>query len=316
MLDARSGTVLRTIPVVTDPIALAVDERRQRVVVLSGNHVGAATLSLLDARSGGVLRTLAVGLVPTAVAVDARSGHALVLDVGEDSVHVLETATGRLLRTTLLGRGPVAVAVDGRTQRAFVSNNGDKSVSVLDTHSGTVLRTVATGHTPTALAVDAQAGRVVVLNSGDGTVSLLVAPAGTVQRSVAMDAVPLLDLVVDERRSRAFVLSASAGAGRDQHAQGRVSVLDTRRGVVLGHVAVGQAASTLALDATTQHLFVLNQHVADATPDLPGLGRLCAPETAAWAARWVPGWLPWLLPRCPAIPTRRGSVTVLDAARL
>jgi YVTN family beta-propeller protein len=273
-------------------------------------------LSLLDARSGGVLRTLAVGLVPTGAAVDVRSGHALVLDVGEDSVHVLETATGRLLRTTLLGRGPVAVAVDGRTQRAFVSNNGDNSVSVLDTRSGTVLRTVATGHNPTALAVDAQAGRVVVLNSGDGTVSLLAAPVGTVQRSVAVGAAPLLDLVVDERRSRAFVLSASAGTGRDQHARGRVSVLDTRRGVVLGHVAVGQAASALALDAITQHLFVLNQDGVDATPGPPGLGRLCVPEAPAWAARWVPGWLPWLLPRCPAIPTTRGSVTVLDAARL
>jgi YVTN family beta-propeller protein len=162
---------------------------------------------------------------------------------------VLATVTGRLLHTVTVGRGPVAVATDGRAQRAFVSNNGDKSVSVLDTRSGTVLRTVATGHTPTALAVDAQAGHILALNSGDGTVSLLAAPAGTVQRSVAVGAVPLLDLVVDERHSRAFVLRASSGTDRHQHAPGRVSVLDTQRGVVLGHVAVGQAASALGQDA-------------------------------------------------------------------
>jgi DNA-binding beta-propeller fold protein YncE len=156
----------------------------------------------------------------------------------------------------------------------------------------------------------------VVLNGGDGTVSLLAAPAGTVQRSVAVGAVPLLDLVVDERHGRAFVLSASAGTGRDQHAPGRVSVLDTQQGVVLGHVAVEQAASALVLDAITQHLFVLNQDGADAPPGLPGLGRLCVPATATWAVRWVPGWLPWLPPHCPAISTTRGSVTVLDVARL
>ena len=39
-----------------------------------------------------------------------------------------------------------------------------------------------------------------------------------------------------------------------------------------------------------QHLFVLNQDGADGTPGLPGLGLLCVPETAAWAARWVPGY--------------------------
>jgi YVTN family beta-propeller protein len=153
---------------------------------------------------------------------------------------VLATVTGRLLHTVTVGRGPVAVATDGRAQRAFVSNNGDKSVSVLDTRSGTVLRTVATGHNPTALAVDAQAGRVVVLNSDDGTVSMLATSAGTVQRRVAVGAAPLLDLVVDERHGRAFVLSASSGTGRDLHAPGRVSVLDTRRGVVLGYVTVGR----------------------------------------------------------------------------
>jgi hypothetical protein len=84
----------------------------------------------------------------------------------------------------------------------------------------------------------------------------------------------------------------------------------------VGYVTVGPAASTLALDATTQHLFVLNQDRAEATPGLSGLGGLCVPETATWAVRWVRGWLPWLPPHCPAISTTRGSVTVLDVARL
>jgi DNA-binding beta-propeller fold protein YncE len=88
VLDARRGIVVRTVAAGVLPYALAVDERRGRVVVVSMGTVssGAATspgrVSLLDARSGAILSSAAAGWGPIAVAVDERTEHAFVANAG------------------------------------------------------------------------------------------------------------------------------------------------------------------------------------------------------------------------------------------
>jgi DNA-binding beta-propeller fold protein YncE len=88
VLDARRGIVVRTAAVGVLPYALAVDERRERVVALSLGTIsaGAATspgqVSMLDARSGAILSSAAAGWGPIAVAVDERTGHAFVANAG------------------------------------------------------------------------------------------------------------------------------------------------------------------------------------------------------------------------------------------
>ncbi len=77
MLDARSGRILRTIAAGRssffsfDNQAAAVDERRGRVYVATGDRV-----LVLDATTGHVLRTLRVP--GDIVTVDAATGHAFV----------------------------------------------------------------------------------------------------------------------------------------------------------------------------------------------------------------------------------------------
>jgi DNA-binding beta-propeller fold protein YncE len=84
VLDARSGALIRTVTVDrTRPgdtswvDAVAVDERRGRVLVASDNG-STARVTVLDARSGATLRTITVPLSPIAMAVDARSGRAVI----------------------------------------------------------------------------------------------------------------------------------------------------------------------------------------------------------------------------------------------
>jgi len=77
--------------------AMAVDERRRRVVVTSlgptarvsgaDTSTGPGTVSVLDADSGALLRTAGVGVNPMAVAVDGRTGHAFVVNMG-GNVHL------------------------------------------------------------------------------------------------------------------------------------------------------------------------------------------------------------------------------------
>jgi DNA-binding beta-propeller fold protein YncE len=84
VLDARTGALVRTVTV--DRVrpgdtswvdAVAVDERRGRVLVASDNG-STARVTVLDARSGATLRTITVPLSPIAMAVDARSGRAVI----------------------------------------------------------------------------------------------------------------------------------------------------------------------------------------------------------------------------------------------
>jgi DNA-binding beta-propeller fold protein YncE len=71
VLDGRTATVVRTVAVGLPPEALAVDQRRGRIVV---THADDARVSLVEATSGRVLRKVPVGLPPLALAVDQRRG--------------------------------------------------------------------------------------------------------------------------------------------------------------------------------------------------------------------------------------------------
>jgi DNA-binding beta-propeller fold protein YncE len=89
MLDARNGSVLRSVPVGIGPGAMAVDARHHHLLVTNvgamdstGTPLGPGGVSVLDTRSGAVLRTVPVGLAPGDVAVDERAGRAFVLNLG------------------------------------------------------------------------------------------------------------------------------------------------------------------------------------------------------------------------------------------
>jgi len=89
MLDARSGALLRTVPIGPATTGVAVDARRGRVYVLNVGvadaHYGLTrpgTLSVVDERSGQVVRTLTVGVVPLSLALDRRHDRLLVGCVG------------------------------------------------------------------------------------------------------------------------------------------------------------------------------------------------------------------------------------------
>ena len=88
ILEARSGTVLRTVPVGRGPVSLAVDTRTQRLFVV--NEAG-GSVSVLDARTGRRYRSVRVGALrpqpqaqanPVDLAVDVRWGHVFVLNDG------------------------------------------------------------------------------------------------------------------------------------------------------------------------------------------------------------------------------------------
>ncbi len=118
VLDARTGTLLRAVPVGKFTVAAVLDERTGRLFALNQEHrdsrcacfpVGSGSVSVLDARDGRVLRTIAVGTAPGAATVDVATNRVFVVNqpqAGNGSVSVLDAVSGRVLRTTPLGRSP------------------------------------------------------------------------------------------------------------------------------------------------------------------------------------------------------------------
>src|SRR5439155_7353007 len=129
---------------------------------------------------GAAAPTLTVGPWPTAMVLDRRTGHAFVLNSGNNTVSVLDTRRGTLLRTTAVGTFPGAfvqtgytraIAVDERSERVFVGGYGRSGggITTLDAVSGRALSSTALPDGPAQIAVDEVTNRVFVSNAGVAT---------------------------------------------------------------------------------------------------------------------------------------------------
>ena len=108
MVDAASGRIVRTVALGLPPRAIAVDQRRARVVVLTSEEfvpsAPAGQVQVLDGRTGRLLHTVAVGADASALALDERTGQvfAAAMNVygmppGSDSTRLVRTWLRRWL---------------------------------------------------------------------------------------------------------------------------------------------------------------------------------------------------------------------------
>jgi YVTN family beta-propeller protein len=262
LLDARSGSVLRTVPLRNgavekrgDRSTTAVDdERTSRIFVVNQRTPPAnSSVSVLDARSGIVLRTTRVGLLAAVAAVDGRTQRVFVTNLDSNTVSVLDARSGARLRTIPVGMGPGDVAVDERAGRVFVANGYDGTVSVLDAGTGTLRRTISTGQRGqgVAVVVVGLTGHVFAFNQ-NGRMSVLDPATGTVVRTVALGMFPG-GAAMDERTGRIFI--TAPGSNMQGH---RVGMLDARSGALLRTIAVGGGPLGVAVDAATERAFIGN----------------------------------------------------------
>jgi len=255
----RTYAPLQSVTLGMSPIALAVDATAGRVFVVDAQQTsrGIGGVTVISARTGAILATTDVGVGPAAIVVDAGTARAFVSNTRSNTVSVLDTRSGHLLRTIPVGATPGAIAVDGPTAHVFVANGGSGTVTMLDARNGRIARTVMVTPGPAALAVDSRTGRVVVVGRG-GTTSVLDARTGAILRVVSVGQFPRA-VAVDSETGRAFVaIVGPVDARTDPVGPGSVSVLDTRTGAVLRHVAVGVGPFALAVDPQSARAFVTN----------------------------------------------------------
>jgi YVTN family beta-propeller protein len=159
VIDTATATVIATIPVGSDPFAVAVNPAGTMAYVPGE---GSNTVSVIDTATATVTATIPVGNGPRAVAFTPDGTAAYVVDISGNDVSVISTATGTVTATISVGRFPtgVAIAPDGTaayvTDSSFVSAN-NSTVSVISTATGTVTATISGFDEPFGIAFPALA---------------------------------------------------------------------------------------------------------------------------------------------------------------
>ncbi len=257
MLDARTGTALRTVLTGLSPALMTIDGAGQRVAVASSGDTscpGASPcppprggVSVLDAASGRVLRRWRLPLQIAAIGLDMRANRLVIASANDPgragTVSIVDVANGRLLHRTPLALPPARVIMDDLTGRAFILsgfNAGPSPVTqasgridILDTRTGTLLRSIPLASPPSAAAIDTRTGHVFVLDRG---------PA---------------------RLVRAQTTSGGLGTWLPT-GPGHALMLDARSGRVLRVIPVGISPAGMAVDTARARVYIVNQGGRDA----------------------------------------------------
>lgn len=327
MLDPRSGSLLRTVPLplvascaggTLLPMAVAV--RTGRIfVATSCDRRGA----VLDARSGALLHTVPVGWV-TSFAVDDAAG---IVYAGGAGLTALDAQSGRE-RATLLPAsteaGPLAVLPAGDPRRPWSGRIVTWTGGSLATFDGRGrrLRAVSIGRNAWVMDLvgDRATRRVFAVLSDVFTpayrVLTLDVESGRLVAAASAPPHPGV-AVVDEHTRRLFVTAAPAGRG-----PGVVQVLDAGSGAVLRRVRVPPTPRRIAVNEQAGQVYVVSDGPVDSSGLPTGHGTLSVlsavdgavlrsipvgASTTALAADPSTGRLLTTSLRCPPGPSRAGT---------
>jgi YVTN family beta-propeller protein len=126
VIDGTTHAVVATVPVGSDPDALAVDGTD----VFVANYASQNT-SVIDGTTNKVVATIPGGSEPSALAVDGPDQDVFVANYGSSNVSEINGTTYQLAATVPVGSEPVALAFDGANGDVYVANFESNNVSVI-----------------------------------------------------------------------------------------------------------------------------------------------------------------------------------------
>jgi DNA-binding beta-propeller fold protein YncE len=260
MLDARTGRVLSAVTVPTGTGQILVDDRSGHVFLSSRD----ATV-MLSTRTGRILAQLTWKSGDADMqTLASRLGFLYV--TASSRLHQIDSRTGRELRAAPLSSQAFAsVAVHEGTGRVFTLD-GAGMLRIYNARTLQLLWTISIHNPPSAstlalapVLTAAETEHAVILISGQTrqVVTMLDAATGAVRRTLQVPVPMGVAVALDAKTSHAFIVS-TGNAGEPPYTNGAVTTIDMRTGKLLRTVQVGVAAGRLAVDPSTDHLFVLS----------------------------------------------------------
>lgn len=166
------------------------------------------------------------------------------------TVKEVNTNTNSVVATIPVGVNPTGIAIDPATSKAYVANHNDlsKSVSVINTASNSVTKTIPINNPPAGVAISGNRAYVTTtVNMPNGSVEVIDIGTDTVISSIPVG-----------RDSWGIAASGSYVFVANQ-ASDTVSVIDIAANTVVSTLNVGDDPTHLAVDPTTNRVYVANQ---------------------------------------------------------
>ncbi len=247
-LPSSSQTLLNTIAVGSQPVALAINTHTGKVYVANqySNNV-----TVIDEAASSTA-TIPVGWYPTAVAVNATTNKIYVTNQNSNSVTVIDGASNSTVAVAT-GMSPQAVDVNPATNKIYVANYIGNSVTVINGVNNAT-STVAVGRYPIAVAVNSVTNKIYVTNLGRNTVTVIDG-ATSATTTVAVGSYPRA-VAVNPLTNKIYVANGTyAGSGT-------VTVIEgsTRSTTA---VPAGLYPNAVAINQVTNEIYVAN--VGDGT---------------------------------------------------
>jgi DNA-binding beta-propeller fold protein YncE len=207
VLEAPSGTLLRTLDAGARPNGLAWDPRRRHLLVADVQDYQAR---LLDPQTGRLVLTVELPGRPRWCLYDTQGDRFLVNIADPSRVVVLAADTlAPAPSWPVAQQGPHGLALDETTGQVFVAcDSGD--LVVLDRASGAVLHTLLIAGPPDVLWLNAARQRLYIAMGPPGVVQVLDTGAMRVVEEIATEE-GAHTLTFDEDRQRLYVFLPRSG---------------------------------------------------------------------------------------------------------
>ncbi|HKT48844.1 MAG TPA: YncE family protein [Candidatus Angelobacter sp.] len=180
VISASVSAITATIPVGTNPVAVAGNNANNKIYVVnqgSGNATGNVTVvSTID---NFVIGNIQVGTSPVWGVMAPDGVHVFIVNQGSNDVSVIDTLLDQVIATIPVGTSPNYAVFEPTNQRLYVSNTGSPTISVIKANG----IDLAQGILPTKIAeipIPAAADSIAALADGSRAYAAMGGcPAGT-----------------------------------------------------------------------------------------------------------------------------------------
>jgi len=259
----RAQTVTASIPVVTSPVAVAINQATNKIYVTNS---ASKNVTVIDG-STNATTSVPVGLAPIAVAVNpvtnkiyvANRGNALMNIRG--NVTVIDGATNSTTTVTDPNATfPSAVAVNPLTNQIYVTNSSH-NVTVIDGNTNsTATVTDPNAAFPVAVAVNSVTNKIYVANANSGNVTVIDGATNSTTSVPVTSTSTLGPVAVAVNAVTNQIYVANNGIIRLSNNVGNVTVID---GATNSTTTVSDPNAitpvALAVNTSTDKIYVANE---------------------------------------------------------
>jgi PQQ-dependent catabolism-associated beta-propeller protein len=273
VIQADSGTVLKTIAVGKRPRGVTASADGTRVYVANSNS---DSLSVIDASALTVLASMPAGRDPEGLTLTRDGAHLYAVNENDAAVTVIDVASSRIVKTIAVGTEPETAVASPDGRWIAVSNETSNDISLIDAAGHVMVKKIAVPKNPRGMRFTADSRRLFVASEQAHVVSVVNVDTGSVEKSVATGGQRPVDVMLSFDGTRAWV---SHGASGD------VRVLDAATLDVQATISVGPRAWWTALTPDGRRLYVT----------VGRAGEVAVIDTVARrvVARIPAGTLPW-----------------------